>query len=111
MSNELIKNLFGDNTDIVNAFSKIDAIKFKYNEKAHSIAPNGENGIDADVHIGVKAQDLAKNPVTASTVIEDENGFLAVDTGELTLANSAVLSEICKRIEVIENILGVKTNG
>ena len=107
MNIERIKQLFGDNTDIVKAFSTIDAIEFKYNEKAHELYPEGEHGVDDDVHFGVKAQDLESNPVTEAAVTDLGNGYKGVNTGELTLANSAVLSEICKRIQVIEQILGV----
>ena len=108
MMNELVDKLFGDKPDIVKAFADIDAIEFKYNELAHQLEPDGAHGVDDDVHIGIKAQDLEKNPVTSACVETMSDGYKAVNTGELTLANSAVLSEICKRIENIENILGVK---
>ena len=46
--------------------------------------------------------------MTASAVVEDEQGNKLVDTKELTTINSAVLSEICKRLEIIEKVLGIK---
>ena len=107
-SDQRLKNIFGDDEDAIKAFAKIDAIKFVYNEKAHQIHPNGEHQVDYDPHYGVKAQDLAANPLTSSCVEKDENGYLCVNTPELTMANSAVISEICKRIEVIEKVLGIK---
>ena len=107
-SDKRLKNIFGDNIDAIRAFAKIDAIKFVYNEKAHEAYPNGEHQIDYDPHYGVKAQDLADNPLTASCVEKDNNGYMAVNTPELTMANSAVISEICKRIEIIEKVLGIK---
>ncbi len=107
-SDERLKNIFGDNEDIIKLFSKINAIEFKYNDKAHDIPGGEEKGIDEDLHLGIKAQDLEKNPLTASAVSEDENGNKIVDTKELTMANSAVLSEICKRLEAIEKVLGIK---
>lgn len=107
-SDERIKNIFGDNEDAIKAFAKIDAIEFVYNNKAKEI-PDGEaKGIDEDPHYGIKAQDLAENPFTASTVKQDESGYLKVDTKELTMANSAVISEICKRLEIIKKILNIK---
>jgi hypothetical protein len=108
-SDSRLKNIFGDNEDIIKTFGKINAIQFTYNDKAKEI-PGGENkGIDDDLHLGVKAQELAENPLTASAVSRDPNsGYLQIDTKELTTANSAVISELCKRIEILEKILGVK---
>ena len=107
-SDERLKNIFGDNEDIIKIFSKINAIEFKYNDKAHDIPSGEEKGIDEDLHLGIKAQDLEKSPLTASAVSEDESGNKIVDTKELTMANSAVLSEICKRLEAIEKVLDIK---
>lgn len=108
-SDERLKRIFGDNEDAIKAFSKIDAIKFEYTDKAKELYPEGEKNVDSDPHYGVKAQDLKSNPYTASTVQKDPNtGYLNVNTQELTMANSAVISDICKRLLAIENILGVK---
>lgn len=107
-SDERLKNIFGDNGDAIKAFAKIKAIQFTYNDKAREIHPNGEYEVDSDPHYGVKAQDLAENPFTASAVEKDDKGYLAVNANELTMANSAVISEICKRIEIIEKVLGIK---
>ena len=109
LSDERLKRIFGDNEDAIKAFSKIDSIKFEYNNKAKELYPEGEKNVDSDPHYGVKAQDLQKNPYTASTVQTDPNtGYLNVNTQELTMANSAVISDICKRLLAIEKILGVK---
>ncbi len=108
-SDERLKNIFGENEDAVKAFAKINAIEFTYNDKAHDI-PGGENkGIDDDVHYGVKAQELAENPFTESTVSRDPiSDYLQIDVKELTTANTAIISEICKRLLVIEKVLGIK---
>lgn len=108
-SDERLKNIFGDNEDAIKAFAKINAIEFTYNDKAKEI-PNGEsNGVDDDKHFGVKAQELAENPLTQSAVKKDPiSEYLEVDTKELTMANTAIISEICKRILILEKILGVK---
>ena len=108
LSDERLKNIFGDNEDAIRSFAEIDAIEFQYNDEAKKIDPSGEKGVDDDVHYGVKAQDLEENPLTASTVEEDESGFKKVNPGELTMANSAVISEICKRLLVIEKVLDIK---
>lgn len=107
-SDERLKNIFGDNEDAIKAFAKIDSIQFVYNDKAKEIHPGEENGVDGDVHYGVKAQDLEKNPLTASAVSEDASGYKQVDPAELTMANSAVISDICKRLLMIEKVLGIK---
>ena len=108
-SDERLKNIFGDNEDAIKAFAKINAIEFTYNDKAKEI-PNGEsNGVDDDKHFGVKAQELAENPLTESAVKKDPlSEYLEVDTKELTMANTAILSEICKRILIIEKVLRIK---
>lgn len=108
-SDERLKNIFGDNEDAIKVFAKINAIEFTYNDKAKEI-PNGEsNGVDDDKHFGVKAQELAENPLTQSAVKRDPiSEYLEVDTKELTMANTAIISEICKRILILEKILGVK---
>ena len=108
-SDERLKNIFGDNEDAIKAFAKINAIEFTYNDKAKEI-PNGEsNGVDDDKHFGVKAQELAENPLTQSAVKKDPiSEYLEVDTKELTMANTAIISEICKRILILEKILGIK---
>jgi hypothetical protein len=108
-SDSRLKNIFGDNEDIIKTFGKINAIQFTYNDKAKEI-PGGENkGIDDDLHLGVKAQELAENPLTESAVSKDPiSEYLQVDTKELTMANTAIISEICKRILIIEKVLGIK---
>ena len=108
-SDERLKRIFGENAPI-DCFAKINAIQFEYNDKAKEIHPDGENGVDNDPHLGVKAQDLADNPMTASTVSKDADGYLQVNPSELTMANTAVISEICKHLKVIEKILGVKVD-
>lgn len=107
-SDERLKNIFGNNEDIISTFAKIKSIQFTYNDKAKEVHPNGENQVDDDLHLGVKAQDLEKNPLTASTVSEDNSGYKQVNTEELTMANSAVIAEICRRLEVIEKVLKIK---
>ena len=108
LADERLNHIFGDNEDIINTFAKIDAIEFKYNDKADNVPMGEALGIDDDVHLGIKAQDLEKSPITESIVTEDEQGNKLVNTKELTTINSAVLSEICKRLEIIEKVLGIK---
>ena len=108
-SDERLKNIFGDNEDAIKCFAKINAIKFTYNDKAKDIPGGKDKGIDDDVHYGVKAQEIAENPLTASAVSKDPiSDYLQIDVKELATANTAIISEICKRILILEKILGVK---
>ena len=91
------------------SFADINAIKFTYNDTAHDIPGGEDKGVDNDPHYGVKAQELAENPLTESAVSKDPiSEYLQVDTKELTMANTAIISEICKRILIIEKVLGIK---
>ena len=108
-SDERLKNIFGDNEDAIKVFADLDAIKFTYNDKAKEIPGSEEKGVDDDIHYGLKAQELAKNPLTQSAVKKDPlSDYLEVDTKELTMANTAIISEICKRILILEKVLGIK---
>lgn len=107
-SDERLKRIFGDNADAIEAFAKLDSIQFTYNDKAKEVHPNEENGVDNDLHYGIKAQDLEKNPFTAAVVSKDPEGFKQIDPAELTAANTGVIAEICKRLLIIEKVLGIK---
>ena len=108
-SDERLKRIFGDDEDAIKCFANINAIKFTYNDKAHDIPGSEDKGVDNDPHYGVKAQELAENPLTESAVSKDPiSEYLQVDTKELTMANTAIISEICKRILIIEKVLGIK---
>ena len=107
-SDERLKRIFGDNEDAIRAFSKLKSIQFTYTDEAKKIHPGEENGVDNDLHYGIKAQDLEKNPFTAAVVSKDPEGYKQIDPSELTAANTAVIAEICKRLLIIEKILGIK---
>ena len=108
-SDERLKRIFGDDEDAIKCFANINAIKFTYNDTAHNIPGGEDKGVDNDPHYGVKAQELAENPLTESAVSKDPiSEYLQVDTKELAMANTAIISEICKRILIIEKVLGIK---
>ena len=90
-----------DKADITKEMDKIDSFIFKY-KKPVVEEMKGEKGVDDKAHVGVMAQELAENPVTASTVEEDENGYLNVDTGKLCMALTAVTSDMAKKLGEIE---------
>ena len=108
-SDERLKNIFGNNEDAIKVFANLNAIKFTYNDKAKELPDGKDKGVDDDVHYGLKAQELAENPLTQTAVSKDPiSEYLQVDTKELTMANTAIISEICKRILIIEKVLGIK---
>ena len=106
-SDERLKRVCGDNTDLINLFSKIGSYEFNYNDKAKALNPNGENHVDNKRHVGVMAQELEKNPATNAVINTDKNGYKAVDTAQLTLTNTAVLADVCRRLEALEKQLGI----
>lgn len=101
---EKIERLF-QNDNAIKAFSDIDAYVYKYNQMAQDNYA-GEKGVDDETHFGPIAQDLAKNPVTAGTVHRDESGYLTVDTRQLALTNTAMISQLARKIEELEERIG-----
>ena len=53
------------------------------------------------------AQELEKNPATNAVINTDKNGYKTVDTVQLTLTNTAVLADVCRRLEALEKQLGI----
>ena len=104
VSDEQLKNKSVFSDDIIDLFSKINAYDFAYTDKAKDLYL-GNKGVDNDEHVGVMAQELQQNPITDSTVTKDENGYLSIDTKELTMADTAVLSDVCKRLLQVEERL------
>lgn len=84
---------------ILDAYKKLDAIIYKYNELGKQITN------DDKIHAGIKAQDM-EDTILDSNVI-DNNGIKEVDIKSLALSNAAAISELAKKVEEIEN----KLNG
>ena len=104
-SDERLKRIFGENEDIIKCFGRINAIDFEYNDKAKELYGDS-HGVDDKEHIGVRAQELKSNPLTEATVkTDEETGFLNVDTRQLCLTNTAVLGEVCRRLDALESII------
>ena len=102
LSDERCKELFGS-TDLLDAIADIDAYRFKYKPGMESLDPDATPDKE---HTGVMAQDLAANEVTKSAVEEDPfSGFLKVNTKELTMTTFALVTEIAKRLKVLEDIV------
>ena len=86
---------------LIEDFSKIASIDFTYSEEAQN-KYKGEYGVDDQEHIGVIAQELETNPATKGIVKENENGDKVVDTKQLTMADTAVLAELSRRVLALE---------
>ena len=106
IGNDRLKELFNGNDDIVKLFSQINAYEFKYTPEALKLY-NGTKGVDEGINYGVMAQELEKNPITENTVVEDENGYKNIQTDKLAATDAAVLSDVGKRLLVIEEKLGI----
>jgi len=105
LKHKRLAKLFGEG-GALDAFSKIDAYVYNYNDKAKQLYGN-ERGVDDETHFGPMAQDLAKNPVTEGTVHTDpETGYLNVDTKQLTLTNTAMIAQMARKINELEERLG-----
>ena len=105
-SDERLKEIYGDSISdrIIEDFSKIAAIDFKYKPEAQE-EYKGAHGVDDKEHTGVIAQELAETKSTESTVTPDENGNLSVDTQQLTMTNTAAIAELSRRVLTLETAL------
>ena len=104
-SDETLKNLYPDmGEDILNAFRKIRSCEFTYTPEAVEktkveILP----GVDEDAHMGVSAQDVES--VLPEAVVDNGSGHKLVDTKEMTMANTAAIAELARKIKEIEEKL------
>lgn len=104
-SDETLKNLYPDmGDDILDAFRKIRSCEFQYTPEAQEMAETETlPGVDADTHMGVSAQDV--EAVLPDAVIENENGHKLVDTKEMTMANTAAIAELARKVKELEEKL------
>lgn len=104
-SDETLKNLYPDmGEDILNAFRKIRSCEFTYTPEAVEktkveILP----GVDENAHMGVSAQDVES--VLPEAVVDNGSGHKLVDTKEMTMANTAAIAELARKIKDIEERL------
>ena len=105
-SDERLKEIYGDSISdrIIEDFARIAAIDFTYNDKAKALYGK-ESGVDDKEHTGVKAQDLEQTDTTKAVVEEDDNGFKKVDTEQLTMTNTAAISELARRVLTLETAI------
>lgn len=104
VSDERLKDIFGEETPI-DCFAKIHSYEFKYTPQAQEMM-RGKDHVDDKEHLGVMAQELLMNPATSACVIKDTDGFLKVDTAQLTMANTATIAELSRKVQQLEQMLG-----
>lgn len=76
----------------------VEPITFTYKPEAQAAF-----GLDGDVNVGLKAQDLEKSPEGATVVEEDPmSGMKMVDTQKLTMLATAKLAEMEDRLKKLE---------
>lgn len=97
LSDERMKQIKDQTDHISDLASKLNTYLFEYKPEAQE-----EYGVDDKEHVGVMAQELEKNPITASNVIEDENGIKHIDTNQQTLTNLALIADLAKRLADLE---------
>ena len=103
-SDETSKEDIQEAGGIIPEFAEIDAFLYRYKPEAQA-EYSGTGKVNDQQNFGVMAQDLQQNPLTQSTVIEDENGKLAVDGSRLATVNTAVISELCRKVMELESIV------
>lgn len=103
LSDERMKEIVDDAQERFGSLSKmiegIDNYVYEYTDEAKEKYPDQTNG---DLNIGPMAQDLEKNPITASAVEEDANGIKHVNGTRLALDAIALISDMSKRISELE---------
>jgi len=103
LSDERMKEIVDDAQNRYGSLSKmiegIDNYVYEYTDEAQNAYPGEADGKE---HIGVIAQELESNPVTAGSVVTDENGIKHVDTKELTLEQMAIIADMARRISTLE---------
>lgn len=104
MSDENLKEDVQEAGGIIPEFAEIDSYLYKYKPEAQEQYA-GTGRVNNENNFGVMAQDLQQNPLTQATVIEDENGNLSVDGSRLATVNTAVISELCRKVMELENIV------
>ncbi len=105
-----IGGIFSDENlkeDIKDGYGILDRVTRVVNPKTFKIKP--EAGGDGKTQVGVMAQDLEKTPL-ASTVVDTPQGKV-VDTRKLTTANTAMLSDLSKKVDTLYNFLKEASGG
>ena len=97
-SDERLKELFNGD-DRIGALAEIHSYDFTYKPQAQEALD-----LDGDLHTGVIAQDIEKNPNYKGCVL-DNGEYKALKVPELTAANTANIGDLARAIEDIDSRL------
>ena len=100
-SDEHLKENIEEAGGIIPMMAQIDSYLYNYKPEAQEEYA-GTGMMNNDNNLGVMAQELQENPLTAPAVKTDEKGNLALDTGRLTSINTAMIAELCKKVMELE---------
>jgi len=103
-SDENLKENIEEAGGIIPMMAQIDSYLYNYKPEAQEEYA-GTGMMNNDNNLGVMAQELQENPLTAPAVKTDEKGNLALDTGRLTSINTAMIAELCKKVMELEGQL------
>lgn len=99
LSDERMKDIQDRTDNLSKLVENIDLYDYKYTDEAQKEYPEET---DDKEKVGVMAQELENNPVTESSVKEDENGIKHVDTKQLSLQAIGLISDLSKRLSELE---------
>lgn len=101
-SDERTKEAVETPKNISKCLEDIDTFLFKYKKSVQEEAPELA---DDKTHLGVMAQEMEQNPVLENAVEETEEGTKVVDVKTLTMDNTALLADLAKRFNALEERL------
>ncbi len=81
--------------------ASLPAFSYQY-DKQHQDPMAQARADGRDDYVGPMAQDMLKNKVTSPSVLKGPDGLLRVDTGRLTLGNTAAISDLARKVKEIE---------
>jgi hypothetical protein len=101
---EVDKETVESNGGIIPMMAQIDSYLYKYKPEAQEEYA-GTGMMNNDTNLGVIAEQMNENPLTKPAVTTDEKGNLALDGGRLSSINTAVISELCRKVMELESIV------
>lgn len=99
LSDEHCKDIIEETDHISKLAEDIGAYLYEYKPEAQEAYPNETND---EINVGPVAQELEKNPVTASSVETDDKGIKHVNTDRLALSEMAIIADLARRLADVE---------
>lgn len=98
---EVDKEMVEENGGVIPMMAKIDSYLYQYKPEAQEEYA-GTGMMNDDTNLGVIAEQMNENPLTKPAVTKDQEGKLALDGGRLASINTAVISELCRKVMELE---------